>query len=148
MVQTPGSSYSTGVDLATRQRPGLSNAGDHLERTGSARAKEFHPEDDLLLELDMNREYARFGGHVTHNPTNHGGGGATVVYSKQGVKAGKVPGKDGFWSPKTPEGYKVERLVVFIPEWAGTFIRSKMYVFESWGDFKLFFEANHFDFPF
>jgi hypothetical protein len=144
IVDALGRPYVSDLDLATRQRPGLSNAGDHidpkLKKAGAL-------EDSPILEWEMNQLYHKLGGHPTHNPTNHGGAGATAVYTREGIKAGKKPGVDNFWTPKTADGYKQERLVIFIPEWNGRTIRSQMYVLNSWADFKAFARENNLEFP-
>jgi hypothetical protein len=143
VVDALGRPYVSDLDLATRQRPGASEAGSHLP----ARDGRGAVEDNPMLEWEMNQEYRRAGGNPTHDPLQHGGGGATVVYTRMNLKEGKVPGKD-FWSPKTPDGYKKERLIIFVPEKVGLGIQSRMYALDSWGDFKAFAEANNMEFPF
>lgn len=146
LVDAMGRPYVSDLDLATRQRPGLSNAGDHIDPKLKKHGNAF-AEDSPILEWEMNQLYHKSGGHLTHNPNNHGGAGATAVYTREGLKAGKKPGVDNFWTPKTPDGYKQERLVIFIPEWNGRAIQSQMYVLNSWADFKAFAKANNLEFP-
>ena len=150
VVDSMGNPYASDLDLATRQRPGMRQAGDHLPA-----ADRYHSdkkiggaEDDLLLEYEMNRRYHQTAGaSPLHDPTLHGGGGATVAYTRNNLAAGKIPGKD-FWTPKRGSGYKEERLVIFLPEYANGRIQAKMYVLESWAAFKDFAAANHLEFPF
>lgn len=145
VVDAMGRPYVSDLDLATRQRPGLSQAGAHLpQRKAGEGALEDHP----ILQYEMNQEYHRAGGNPTHSPNLHGGGGATVVYTRENLAAGKKP-IDDFWSPKQRDGtYKNERLIIFIPEWVNGRIQSRMYAFDSWGDFKVFAEANNMECPF
>jgi hypothetical protein len=143
VVDRLGVPYASDLDLATRQRPGMSEAGAHLK----ADPKRRHVEDDPVLEYDMNRTYHESGGNAAHSPNQHGGAGATVAYTRENLKNGKVPGKD-FWSPKEGNGYKAERLVIFVPKWNGRKMISEMYVLESWGAFKDFAKANNLEFPF
>jgi hypothetical protein len=142
VVDALGRPYVSDLDLATRQRPGLSQAGAHLPA-----GKPGHIEDSWALEYEMNREYTRSGGHPTHNPNNHGGAGATVVYTRENLANHKVPGKD-FWTPIKDGKWKQERLVIFVPEWNGKKIESKMYVLESWEAFREFAKENGLEFPF
>ncbi len=148
IVDGLGQPYISDLDLATRQQPGSSHAGSHLakeEHFGKPRSKE----DNTALEWRMNQTYHSMpNSHPTHDPNQHGGGGATVVYTLMNLAKGKLPGKD-FWSPKMPNGaYKQERLVIFIPEVVRGKIKSNMYVLESWAAFKTFAEANKLEFPF
>jgi hypothetical protein len=145
VVDAMGRPYVSDLDLATRQRPGLSQAGAHLpQRKPGEGSLEDHP----MLQYDMNQEYHRAGGNPTHNPNLHGGGGATVVYTRENLANGKVPGKD-FWTPREADGsYKKERLIIFIPEWVNGRIQSRMYAFDSWADFKTFAKANNMECPF
>jgi hypothetical protein len=150
VVDSMGVPYASDLDLATRQRPGMKQAGDHIPASDRyhSKTKIGGAEDDLLLEYEMNRRYHETGGaSVMHNPTLHGGGGATVAYTRNNLAAGKIPGKD-FWTPKRGEGYKEERLVIFVPENVNGRIRSNMYILESWGAFKDFAHANGLEFPF
>ena len=149
VVDSMGIPYASDLDLATRQRPGMKQAGDHLQDRYQSDKKLGGAEDDMLLEYQMNRRYHETSGaSPMHDPTLHGGGGATVAYTRNGLDAGKTPGKDGFWTPKRPDGYKKERLVIFVPEWENGRIKSNMYVLESWADFKEFARANGLEFPF
>ncbi len=142
VVDAMGRPYVSDLDLATRQRPGLSQAGAHLPEWKSGSV-----EDHPMLEWELNREYQRAGGHPTHNPSQHGGRAATVGYTRENLAAGKVAGKD-FWSPKTADGgFKQERLVIFVPEWNGKAVESHMYVLDSWGAFRDFAKANNLEFP-
>jgi hypothetical protein len=148
VVDSMGNPYASDLDLATRQRPGMSQAGDHLQNRYQSKNKIGGKEDDFLLEYEMNRSYHESAGaSPMHNPTLHGGGGATVAYTRNNLAAGKIPGKD-FWTPIRDGGYKQERLVIFVPEWENGRIQSNMYVLESWGDFKAFAAANGLEFPF
>jgi len=149
VVDSMGNPYASDLDLATRQRPGMKQAGDHIPAADRYQSKNKigGAEDDLLLEYEMNRRYRESGGSVIHDPTLHGGGGATVAYTRNNLAAGKTPGKD-FWTPKRGDGYKEERLVIFVPEYVNGRIRSNMYVLESWGAFRDFAHANGLEFPF
>ncbi len=158
VVDAMGRPYVSDLDVATRQRPGLSRAGDHLPQKVAKDAQgnvlkdtQGRPimlEDHPMLEYELNREYHRAGGNPTHNPTLHGGGGATVVYTRNNLDAGKTPGKD-FWSPRKDDGsYKQERLIIFLPESVNGRIVAKMYAFGSWLDFKKFANANNLECPF
>ena len=133
--------YISDLDLATRQRPGLSKAGAHLPGKG---------EDSPVLECKLNESYHRNGGNRSHLPSRHGGRTASVGYNEFNLAAGQIPGKNGFWGPHadTPTGYKTERLVIFLPEAVGNRIVPKMYAFEGWAQFKTFFEANQMQFGF
>src|SRR5262249_33978658 len=98
VVDAMGRPYVSDLDVATRQRPGLDGAGDHLpqefardaqgnvlkDQQGRPIALEDHP----MLEYELNRDYHRAGGNPTHNPTLHGGGGATVVYTRNNLANG------------------------------------------------------------
>lgn len=150
VVDSMGVPYASDLDLATRQRPGMKQAGDHIPAGDRYQSKNKigGAEDDLLLEYEMNRRYHETpGASVMHDPTLHGGGGATVAYTRNNLAAGKTPGKD-FWTPKRGDGYKEERLVIFIPENVNGRIQSNMYVLESWDAFKEFAHANGLEFPF
>ena len=148
VVDGMGLPYASDLDLATRQRLGMKGAGDHLQKPYQSKNKIGGDEDDVLLEYEMNRRYHENGGtSPMHDPTLHGGAGATVAYTRNNLAAGKIPVKD-FWSPKVGDGYKVERLVVFIPEWENGRIQSNMYVLKSWAAFKAFANANGLEFPF
>jgi hypothetical protein len=143
-----GVPYASDLDLATRQRPGMKQAGDHLQQRYQSKNKIGGAEDDFVLEYEMNRHYHENpGASPMHYPTLHGGGGATVAYTRNNLAAGKLPGKD-FWTPKRGDGYKQERLVIFVPEWENGRVHSNMYVLESWADFKAFAGANSLEFPF
>lgn len=141
VVDSQGRPYIADLDLATRQRPGLSKAGAHLPGKG---------EDSPVLECKLNESYHKHGGNRSHFPAQHGGRTASVGYNEFNLAAGEVPGKNGFWGPQadTPSGYKTERLVIFLPEAVGNRIVAKMYAFEGWAQFKMFFEANHMQFGF
>ena len=148
VVDSMGNPYASDLDLATRQRPGMKQAGDHLQERYQSKNKIGGQEDDWVLEYEMNRRYHETpGASPMHDPTLHGGGGATVAYTRNNLAAGKTPGKD-FWTPKRGDGYKQERLVIFVPEWVNGRIQSNMYVLESWADFKAFAGANNLEFPF
>jgi len=145
VVDSMGNPYASDLDLATRQRPGMKQAGDHLQDRYQSDTKIGGAEDDFLLEYEMNRRYHEAGGSAMHNPTLHGGGGATVAYTRNNKAAGITK----YWKPKDAAGnWKKERLVIFIPEWLNGRIQSKMYILESWADFKAFSEANGLEFPF
>jgi len=145
VVDSMGNPYASDLDLATRQRPGMKQAGDHLTDRYQSDKKIGGAEDDFLLEYEMNRRYHEAGGSTMHDPTLHGGGGATVAYTRNNKAAGITK----YWKPKDAAGnWKQERLVVFIPEWSNGRIRSNMYVLSSWEDFKLFAQANGLEFPF
>lgn len=158
VVDAMGRPYVSDLDLATRQRPGLKRAGDHLpqryltdEKGNVIKDREGKPivlEDNAMLEYEMNREYQRAGGNPTHSPMQHGGGGATVVYTRNNLDAGKVAGDD-FWSPRMKDGsYKKERLIIFLPEWVNGRVKAQRYAFESWLDFKKFAALNNLECPF
>ena len=140
IIDAQGRPYIADLDLATRNRPGLSKAGAHLPGKG---------EDSPVLEAKLNEAYHRYGGNSSHYPAQHSGRAATVGYNEANIGAGKIPGLD-FWGPQdnTKSGFKTERLVVFLPEAVHGTIRSKMYVFRGWSDFKIFFESNGMQFGF
>ena len=140
IVDGTGAPYIPDLDVAMRQQPGNKTAGSHLSKPGQV-----VPEDDFVVEYHMNERYKAAGGHPTHDPSQHGGIGASIVYVLNAIKKGK-----SHWSPRLKDGtYQRERLVIFVPE-LDTHGRmsSNMYVLEGWGDFKTFAEANGLQFPF
>jgi hypothetical protein len=147
LVDSMGNPYASDLDLATRQRPGMSRAGQHLKNDAAHGGNPRAPEDNFLLEYDMNKTYqGQPGANPMHDPSQHGGGGASVVHAREGRRKGTK-----HWTPREPDGsFKPERLVVFLPEWNSrtSRIESNMYVFGSWGDFQQFAHANNLEFPF
>ncbi len=141
VVDAMGRPYVADVDTVLNHRPGLSETGAHLPTWKGN--KEDHP----IIEWEMNRDYERLGGHPTHNPANHGGRGATVAYTLENIERGAIPGKD-YWTPKEADGsFKSERLVIFVPEWTGRGIESRMYVLDSWGALVEFARGNNMKLP-
>ena len=156
VVDALGRPFISDLDLATRNQPALEingqkipqKAGQHLAGTPSLTGKpSAHREDNTALEYDMNQLYHNHpGAHASHEPSQHGGGGATVIYTIENMKQGKIAGKE-YWTPKTKDGWKKERLVIFVPEWNGHSVEPKMYVLDSWEAFRDFAKANYLEFP-
>jgi len=88
VVDRMGNPYASDLDLATRQRPGMKQAGDrHTDRYSardSNRQKIGGREDDMVLAQRAGR----------------------------GQNSGQ-----GFLDPKTPRWLQKKRLVIFVPEW-------------------------------
>jgi len=142
IVDRLGIPFAGDVDVVTRHRQGMRLAAGHLENKGEPLTRA-HPEDDYMLQYDLNDSHYKKGGKPFSAPSQHGGLGSVVH-----VRVARA-NKKGHWGPKDDSGrYADERLIIFLPEYEkGKGVVSNMYVIDSWMDFEQFARENKWEFP-
>lgn len=108
-----------------------------------------NPEDNLLAEFDINQRVWKFDAGLTNRPFNsaqHGGEYGSMGHGELQHSRGNTK----YWRPydKKTGQWENERLIVHLPIKTITGSKSsKAFMFDSWPDFKRFWEANNFKWP-